>query len=166
MAGADVYWLCVLCRGVQRINKNRKKQVCWEKKAVAARRCPRWSGKLTCVCYGTERYGRDVDQVIKDMADGGRSRRAIEGEHNNQHLTASQSSTLCATTTGYKADIDDLSGGGAFPCVACDRHFVSEDAKVGHLKSKVHKRRMKQIDEGGWDPKDAELAAVRFFNLL
>lgn len=27
-----------------------------------------------------ERYGRDVDQVIKDMNDGGHSRRALEGQ--------------------------------------------------------------------------------------
>lgn len=37
---------------------------------------------------------------------------------------------------------------------------MNEEARQGHIKSKVHKRRLKQISEGGWDPKDAERAAV------
>jgi hypothetical protein len=72
-------------------------------------------------------------------------------------------------------DVLDISGGGQFPCAACDRHFVDDTALKGHLKSKIReysgfavelgslcadKRRLKQLSEGGFDPADADKAIV------
>ncbi|CAG0914501.1 unnamed protein product, partial [Notodromas monacha] len=41
---------------------------------------------------------------------------------------------------------DDLPGGGQHYCVHCARHFVDEFTLQHHLRSKVHKRRMKALE--------------------
>ncbi|KAI3634007.1 hypothetical protein MIR68_007611 [Amoeboaphelidium protococcarum] len=56
----------------------------------------------------------------------------------------------------------DLPGGGLHPCVHCARHFVNQKALDAHLKTKDHKRRVKEInEEEPYTQKDAE-AAVGF----
>ena len=76
----------------------------------------------------SERYSRDIDQILADTADGGGKRQRLE--------------------KGHVDEPEEITGGGLFPCVACDRHFIDKEALDGHLKNKLHRRRMKQINEG------------------
>ena len=41
----------------------------------------------------------------------------------------------------------DLPGGGLHLCRECDRYFIDNDMLEHHLKSKQHKRRVKQLGE-------------------
>jgi bud site selection protein 20 len=46
------------------------------------------------------------------------------------------------------ASVDlDKSGLGLFYCVHCDRHFPSQKDREVHYRSKIHKRRVKKIEE-------------------
>eukprot|EP00163_Fabomonas_tropica_P029701 TRINITY_DN6470_c0_g1_i2.p2 TRINITY_DN6470_c0_g1~~TRINITY_DN6470_c0_g1_i2.p2 ORF type:complete len:136 (-),score=22.77 TRINITY_DN6470_c0_g1_i2:2434-2841(-) len=51
----------------------------------------------------------------------------------------------------------DLPGMGQFPCVECDRHFVDEYTMKAHKKSKMHKRRLKQLRDV---PEDKRIQAL------
>jgi hypothetical protein len=77
---------------------------------------------------------------------------------------------------GILPDVLDISGGGEFPCAACDRHFVDDVALQGHLKSKLReaprasrfsgpkfdadKRRLKQLDDPAVYDGDAGLVSA------
>lgn len=50
-------------------------------------------------------------------------------------------------------------GGGNFLCVECARHFISEQTLKEHGKTKVHKRRVKQLKEDPFSQAEAEKAA-------
>eukprot|EP00911_Craspedida_sp_UC1_P000656 UC1_evm6s502 len=68
--------------------------------------------------------------------------------------------TTTTTTTCLQPKFDgDLPGAGQFYCVHCTKHFIDAFALAGHLKSKVHKRRVKQLREGAYTIADAEAAA-------
>lgn len=61
---------------------------------------------------------------------------------------------------GYK-EIDhdpELPGCGQFYCYECDRHFISEDVLIGHRKSSLHRKRIKEVKEAAHSQKDAEWA--------
>ena len=53
----------------------------------------------------------------------------------------------------------ELPGMGQFYCLQCARHFVDEHTLVAHRKSKVHKRRVKQLSETPYTQKEADAAA-------
>ncbi|KAI8901291.1 hypothetical protein BC833DRAFT_548248 [Globomyces pollinis-pini] len=54
----------------------------------------------------------------------------------------------------------ELPGFGQHYCVECSRHFVANDAFVNHLKTKLHKRRVKiLLTEKPYTQKEAEAAA-------
>eukprot|EP00834_Sanchytrium_tribonematis_P002731 NODE_90_length_21577_cov_0.697691.p15 type:complete len:119 gc:universal NODE_90_length_21577_cov_0.697691:6952-6596(-) len=57
---------------------------------------------------------------------------------------------------GYK-DLEKV-GMGEYPCVECDRCFLDQFTLEKHTKGKPHKRRLKQIKEGAYTQKEAELA--------
>ena len=50
-------------------------------------------------------------------------------------------------------------GMGQFRCTECDRYFVDAFAMDKHVRSKVHKRRLKLLGEEPYSQKDAERAA-------
>lgn len=50
-------------------------------------------------------------------------------------------------------------GGGEFPCVHCSRHFISRPALEVHLKTKVHKRRLKELKDKPYSQEEADAAA-------
>lgn len=50
-------------------------------------------------------------------------------------------------------------GGGEFLCVECARHFISEQTLKEHTKTKVHKRRLKQLKDDPYSQAEAEQAA-------
>eukprot|EP00036_Acanthoecidae_sp_10tr_P017538 CAMPEP_0206302544 /NCGR_PEP_ID=MMETSP0106_2-20121207/8777_1 /ASSEMBLY_ACC=CAM_ASM_000206 /TAXON_ID=81532 /ORGANISM="Acanthoeca-like sp., Strain 10tr" /LENGTH=184 /DNA_ID=CAMNT_0053733313 /DNA_START=1 /DNA_END=555 /DNA_ORIENTATION=- len=53
----------------------------------------------------------------------------------------------------------DLPGAGQFYCVACDRHMVDKHAIAHHMRSKVHKRRIKELKDEPYSIAEAEQAA-------
>lgn len=52
----------------------------------------------------------------------------------------------------------DLPGAGEFYCRECAKHFISQHPLQQHLKSKVHKRRLKDLKMEKYTQKDAEAA--------
>ncbi|KAG9394901.1 Zinc finger protein [Carpediemonas membranifera] len=56
---------------------------------------------------------------------------------------------------------DELPGGGQFYCLQCDRHFINMNSLVAHNKSKVHKKRVKELKEAPYTEADANAAAGR-----
>ncbi|KAF9764591.1 Zinc finger C2H2 protein [Nosema granulosis] len=61
---------------------------------------------------------------------------------------------------GYlPAEDEDLPGGGKFYCTECDRFFIVKNALESHKKTKLHKKRVKDLKEPCHTQKHAELAA-------
>jgi len=56
-------------------------------------------------------------------------------------------------------EIDDYPAGGKFSCVPCDLYFHDEKTLEVHLKTKGHKRRLKEIKGKSHTVEDAERAA-------
>jgi len=52
----------------------------------------------------------------------------------------------------------DLPGMGQNYCIPCARHFTSDFALQNHLKTKIHKRRLKDLKEKPYTQKEAEAA--------
>ncbi|KAL1227527.1 hypothetical protein TSPI_11125 [Trichinella spiralis] len=53
----------------------------------------------------------------------------------------------------------DLPGEGQYPCIGCDRHFISQSVLLEHCRSKAHKRRMKELKfSTKYTQKEAEAA--------
>ncbi|TPX45943.1 hypothetical protein SeMB42_g03851 [Synchytrium endobioticum] len=53
----------------------------------------------------------------------------------------------------------DLPGLGQHYCIHCARHFVSKEVLDVHCKSKLHKKRVKQLEDEPYTQKHAEEAA-------
>ncbi|XP_078442618.1 zinc finger (C2H2 type) family protein [Wolffia australiana] len=65
-----------------------------------------------------------------------------------------------AETGGTLPLNEDLPGMGQFYCLHCDRYFASEAVKQEHLKTKIHKKRVKQMmGPAPHTQLDADLAA-------
>ncbi|OMJ76360.1 hypothetical protein SteCoe_24302 [Stentor coeruleus] len=54
---------------------------------------------------------------------------------------------------------EDLPGQGQFYCVECARYFVNSHSLQDHLKSKPHKKRLKELKEVPYSQEEAEKAA-------
>lgn len=74
----------------------------------------------------------------------------------------------------YRGELDeDVPGGGKFYCTPCSRYFVSERAQTDHEKTKLHKKRTKELQgprphsqsdadwAGGMGPADNGEASMR-----
>ncbi|KAM9033349.1 zinc finger protein 593 [Sarcophilus harrisii] len=53
----------------------------------------------------------------------------------------------------------DLPGGGTHRCLACARYFIDTASLKNHLKSKDHKKRLKQLTVEPYSQEEAERAA-------
>jgi bud site selection protein 20 len=53
----------------------------------------------------------------------------------------------------------DLPGKGQNYCLHCARYFITAQALLDHLKSKVHKRRLKQLEEEPYSVEESLRAA-------
>lgn len=53
----------------------------------------------------------------------------------------------------------DLPGFGQHYCVECARHFMSDTHYQEHLKSKLHKRRVKKLEDEPYTQEEADRAA-------
>jgi len=67
---------------------------------------------------------------------------------------------ICRLTRGTLALSSTLlQGAGEFPCVHCSRHFISKPALDTHLKTKLHKRRLKELKDKPYSQEEADAAA-------
>ncbi|GAA5808012.1 hypothetical protein MFLAVUS_001394 [Mucor flavus] len=83
----------------------------------------------------TRAYTRDLDQIQDDLKP--------ENIDKKKHQ-----------------EIDtDLPGLGQHYCVECARHFISEGHYSEHLKSKLHKRRLKKLEDEPYTQEEADRAA-------
>ncbi|XP_044581568.1 zinc finger protein 593 homolog [Cotesia glomerata] len=83
----------------------------------------------------TKRKNKDLDEIESDRQ-----------EENAQKL--------------LNQDIDlDQAGFGQFYCVECARHFIDEEARDKHRRSKVHKRRLKALEVDPYTIEESERAA-------
>ncbi|KAH8926313.1 hypothetical protein BT69DRAFT_1348136 [Atractiella rhizophila] len=82
----------------------------------------------------TKRYTRDLDQIHGDL------------------------SNPSSLPVGEVGDTD-LPGEGKFYCTECARHFIDEGTRAKHRRSKVHRRRVKELKDEPYDLKEAEMAA-------
>jgi bud site selection protein 20 len=57
-------------------------------------------------------------------------------------------------------DVDfDQPGMAQFYCLHCARYFINQQALDDHFKTKVHKRRMKALQDDPYTQEEAEIAA-------
>jgi len=84
----------------------------------------------------TRRFTRDVDQIAADL-------------QSSRHLEIYKET---------KGPADELPGLGQHYCVECAKWFESASNMDAHQKGKVHKRRVKQLKEGGVTQREVEEA--------
>jgi bud site selection protein 20 len=53
----------------------------------------------------------------------------------------------------------DQAGFAQFYCIHCAKYYINQRALDDHFKTKVHKRRMKALEDEPYTEKEAELAA-------
>eukprot|EP01132_Coremiostelium_polycephalum_P006193 gene6193-7713_t len=81
----------------------------------------------------TKNRSKDIDQVYEDVQPGNIEKRS-------------------------KFELDpDLPGMGQFYCVYCSKHFVTKESLETHVKSKPHKRRMKDLKTKPYTVKDSQI---------
>jgi len=86
--------------------------------------------------FRSKRRTRDTDQIRRDMLDPIIVKKVAE------------------------TPVDgDLPGMGRFYCMACNRHMIDDHAMKAHLRSKVHKRKIKKLQDEPYSIKEAEEAA-------
>ncbi|XP_066154286.1 zinc finger protein 593 homolog [Euwallacea fornicatus] len=85
--------------------------------------------------YRTKRRVKDLDQIDEDLK-----------EENAKEL--------------LNQEIDfDKPGNAQFYCLHCARYFINSSALQEHFKTKVHKRRLKALQEEPYTIEDSERAA-------
>lgn len=93
-------------------------------------------GRYSVKRYKTKRRTRDLDLIYDDLS----SRESIL-KLKNQELDETKP------------------GMGQFYCIHCAKHFENEHAIRGHYKSKVHKRRLKELKFKPYTPLESEAAS-------
>lgn len=53
----------------------------------------------------------------------------------------------------------DLPGAGQYYCIQCARYFVDDKALQDHIRSRVHRKKIKMLKEVPYTPEEAERAA-------
>ncbi|CAM9160146.1 unnamed protein product [Laminaria digitata] len=86
--------------------------------------------------HATKNRRKDVDQIQDELV--------VEEEKGEE--------------TVFDVD-DDLPGQGQFYCTPCARHFTDGKTKETHLRSKLHKRRMKDVAQEQYTQAEAERGA-------
>ncbi|RLN92163.1 hypothetical protein BBJ28_00016504 [Nothophytophthora sp. Chile5] len=86
--------------------------------------------------HATKNRSRDVDQIQDDLR--------VE--------------KLKGKPLAFEED-EDLPGLGQFYCTPCGRHFIDAITRDVHIKTKVHKRRLKDVAQKQYTQKEAMLGA-------
>eukprot|EP00009_Paramoeba_aestuarina_P006570 CAMPEP_0201510198 /NCGR_PEP_ID=MMETSP0161_2-20130828/2993_1 /ASSEMBLY_ACC=CAM_ASM_000251 /TAXON_ID=180227 /ORGANISM="Neoparamoeba aestuarina, Strain SoJaBio B1-5/56/2" /LENGTH=128 /DNA_ID=CAMNT_0047905341 /DNA_START=75 /DNA_END=461 /DNA_ORIENTATION=+ len=71
---------------------------------------------------GQQKNVKDIDQILGDMENPEKAN-LREGD-------------------------DELPGGGRYYCVPCSRYFIDQKNLDDHIKTKIHRRRMKTFEKG------------------
>eukprot|EP00039_Didymoeca_costata_P018842 m.335210 g.335210 ORF g.335210 m.335210 type:complete len:142 (+) comp17537_c0_seq1:177-602(+) len=85
--------------------------------------------------FRSKRRKKDTDQIRADMLD-----------------------PVCVQKITQMEPDGDLPGSGKFFCIACNRHMIDAHALKEHFRSKIHKRRIKKLQEEPYSHKEAEQA--------
>merc|ERR1712105_225003 len=89
--------------------------------------------------------GRGVNQGLCHKT----TKRDLKAKNKKKHLDEIDSDLkpkIAESLLNQEIDFD-LPGKGQNYCLHCARYFITADALVDHLKSKVHKRRLKQLED-------------------
>jgi len=81
----------------------------------------------------TRNFVKDVDQIYEDVNNPNKTEQLLN-----------------------QAPSEDLPGLGQFYCMTCARYFINETALQDHLRTKVHKKHLKKLQEKPYTQKDAE----------
>ncbi|XP_073240507.1 zinc finger protein 593-like [Porites lutea] len=85
--------------------------------------------------YRTKRRTKDLDQIHVDM------------QPQNTAKLKSQEVDM------------DLPGAGQYYCIQCARYFVDDKSLKDHIRSRVHRKKVKMLKEVPYTPEEAERAA-------
>ena len=102
---------------------------------------PQKRKKKTAMSKNTHReikmkhYSKDIDQIVCDLK-----------PENAVKLIAQEKD-------------EDLPGQGQYYCVECSRYFINSTSLTDHLKSKPHKKRLKELKDKPYSQEEAERAA-------
>ena len=105
----------------------------------------------------TKRYQRDLDQIQCTSPYSCMHRTCRSGRSVVDLLDPSRRSR-------FENNVplpEDTSGFGAYPCTACDRQFISAEALKTHMRSKPHKKRVKDLKEAPFTQAEADAAVGR-----
>ncbi|KAH7474210.1 Zinc finger protein 593-like protein [Phytophthora ramorum] len=82
--------------------------------------------------HATKNRSRDIDQIQDDLS--------VE--------------KMTGKNMAFEED-EDLPGLGQFYCTPCGRHFIDAKTRDVHLKTKVHKRRLKDVAQKQYTQNEA-----------
>ena len=113
---------------------------------------------------GTGKYGRKkgcLNKVKKYKKKCWLNHRAKDNDQIQDDVEKAVDSGLPALDEQFRQlpYNDDLPGGGHFYCVETDTHFISAKALADHKKSRLYKKRVKQLKEEKYTQESAESAA-------
>ena len=81
----------------------------------------------------TRNFSKDIDQIYEDVNDAKRTK-----------MLTNQTPS------------EDLPGMGQYYCLTCAKYFTNEPSLQDHLKTKVHKRNIKKLQEKPYTQKDSD----------
>jgi bud site selection protein 20 len=102
---------------------------------------PQKRKKKTAMDKGTHKqlklkhYAKDIDQVVHDL------------KPENEKVLKNQEKD------------EDLPGQGQFYCVECARYFINNNSLNDHIRSKPHKKRLRELKTKPYSQEEAERAA-------
>jgi bud site selection protein 20 len=101
--------------------------------------------------FRTKNRPKDLDQILEDL-----------NKHtettNTEVLDIQQPVSLDQESQKDHETLAELPAMGQFQCIHCDRYFVDSFTLDHHIRSKVHKRRLKLLRDAPYTQKDAERA--------
>lgn len=93
-------------------------------------------GRYSVKRYKTKRRTKDLDLILKDLSSPDSIQKLKQQEED-----------------------ENLPGLGQYYCIHCDKYFLDNTALKGHLRGKVHKRRVKELSVNPYSNLEAEAAA-------
>eukprot|EP01084_Bolivina_argentea_P009028 16897_1 len=107
------------------------------------------------------------------MGVGQRKKKGNKGGHNTKNkeykkkhatrrraMDVDQVQDMLAADKKVEFELDnDLPGLGQYYCPPCARHFINADSLSKHSRSKVHKRRLKDVAQKQYTQDEADLGA-------
>ncbi|TID30035.1 hypothetical protein CANINC_001404 [Pichia inconspicua] len=92
-------------------------------------------GRYSVKRYKTKRRTKDLDLIHKDLSNPDSIQKLKQQEED-----------------------ENLPGLGQYYCIHCDKYFLDNTALKGHLRGKVHKRRVKELSVNPYTNLEAEAA--------